>query len=318
MTITDFEAWVAKARAVPIEEEIERRGIKLKPVGAELIGPCPACGGRDRFGINTRKQKWNCRGYGGGNDVIGLIQHLDGCDFRTAITTVVANIVRRRAMHAPAHDDDDKDEHYKLDQAEAIWRQTSPLVPDAIAYFANRKIDITAVPGQGGLRFHSRCPWGNGTTAAIIGRFTGAVSNAPRGIWRRPISGEKPKTLGPIKGCVIRLWPDTAVERGLVLGEGPETVLAAATWISHRGTLLVPAWAAGGSSNIKKFPVLSGIEALTLLVDNDRPDKHDRRAGQDAAAECATRWSAAAREVIRLTPKALGADFNDVVLRHGA
>jgi hypothetical protein len=94
-------------------------------------------------------------------------------------------------------------------------------------------------------------------------------------------------------------------------------VLAAATCILHRGTLLQPAWAAGGAGNVKKFPVLPGVEALTLLVDNDLPDQHDRRAGQEAAAKCAGRWSAAGREVIRLTPKALGADFNDVVLHHG-
>jgi hypothetical protein len=162
------------------------------------------------------------------------------------------------------------------------------------------------------LRFHPHCPWGKGTTPAIIGRFTTVLGNEPRGIWRRPISGEKPMTLGPT-ACVIRLWPDEVVERGLVLGEGVETVLAAATRISHRCTLLQPAWASGGSGNIRKFPVLSGIEALTLLVDHDRPDQYDRRAGQEAAAECAARWSAAGREVTRLTPKALGADFNDVV-----
>jgi putative DNA primase/helicase len=62
---------------------------------------------------------------------------------------------------------------------------------------------------------------------------------------------------------------------------------------------------------MRTLPVLSGIEALTLLVDNDV--KGD---GQKAAAACAARWSSAGREVIRLTPKILGADFNDVV-RHG-
>jgi putative DNA primase/helicase len=76
-----FDAWVAKARAVPIEREIERRGIALKRVGAEHVGPCPKCGGDDRFAINTAKGVWNCRGCGKGGDVIELVQHLDDVGF---------------------------------------------------------------------------------------------------------------------------------------------------------------------------------------------------------------------------------------------
>jgi len=41
----DRQAWIDRARAVPIMHEIERRGIKLKRVGAEYIGPSPLCGG---------------------------------------------------------------------------------------------------------------------------------------------------------------------------------------------------------------------------------------------------------------------------------
>jgi phage/plasmid primase-like uncharacterized protein len=310
---------VERARSVRIECEIARRGITLKPDGAERIGPCPVCGGRDRFSINIRKQVFNCRGAVGG-DVITMVQHLDGCDFVTAVTTLVGNGPRKPAPPAkPEERDDYKDERRNLERAEAIWRETSPLGQDAITYLANRRININQVPEHGGLRFHPRCQWpGNITKPCIIGRFTTALGNEPRGILRRPITGEKAIALGPMGGCVIRLWPDEAVEQGLVIGEGVETVLSAATRIWHRGTLLQPAWAVCVANNLKNFPILPGIEALTVLVDHDRPDLRDRRAGQEAAAECAARWSAAGCEVIRLTPKALGADFNDVVLRHGA
>src|SRR5947207_114445 len=89
------------------------------------------------------------------------------------------------------------------------------------------------------------------------------------------------KTLGPNAGCVIRLWPDEAVERGLVIGEGIETMLAATTRIQHRGTLLTPAWATGDAGHLEKFPILPGIEALTELVDHDENGN-----GQRATAEC--------------------------------
>jgi hypothetical protein len=283
-----------------------------------LVGPCPVCGGNDRFSINIRKQVFNCRGALGG-DVIALVQHLDACDFVTAIATLIGHGPRKQTAPAkPAASDDD--EQRNLDLAEAIWHETSPLGPDAIAYFVKRRIDINQVPEQGGLRFHPRCRWpGKITKPCIIGRFTTAIGNETRGILRRPITGEKAIALGPMGGSVIRLWPNETVEQGrLVIGEGVETVLSAATRIWHRGKLLQPAWAVCVANNLKNFPILPGVKALTVLVDNDLPDQHDRRAGQDAAAKCAARWSAAGREVIRLTPKALGADFNDVVLRHGA
>src|SRR3974390_1971934 len=83
-----FSAWRDRARAVPIEREIVRRGIKLKRVGAELVGPCPKCGGDDRFAVSTKEQIFNCRGCGAKGDVIALVQHLDDVDFKTACATL--------------------------------------------------------------------------------------------------------------------------------------------------------------------------------------------------------------------------------------
>src|SRR5262249_52021204 len=77
--------WIAQARAVRIENEITGRGIKLNGRGPERCGPCPKCGGTDRFAINTSKQVWNCRGCQRGGDVISLVQHMDGCTFDAAI-----------------------------------------------------------------------------------------------------------------------------------------------------------------------------------------------------------------------------------------
>jgi hypothetical protein len=71
---------------VKIEDEIARRGIRLKRVGAELVGPCPKCGGDDRFAINVAKQVFNCRGCGARGDVINLVEHLENVDFIAACT----------------------------------------------------------------------------------------------------------------------------------------------------------------------------------------------------------------------------------------
>jgi DNA primase len=73
---TPFTRLIEQARAVRIEDEIQRRGIKLRGNGVDRCGPCPQCGGDDRFAINIKKQIFNCRGCGAKGDVISLVQHL--------------------------------------------------------------------------------------------------------------------------------------------------------------------------------------------------------------------------------------------------
>ncbi|MEW6121626.1 MAG: CHC2 zinc finger domain-containing protein [Pseudomonadota bacterium] len=84
----DFEDWVAEARAVSVVDEIDRRGIRLKRSGNEMVGPCPACGGTDRFSVHPRRNVWCCRKAGRGGDAIALVQYLDGADFLAACETL--------------------------------------------------------------------------------------------------------------------------------------------------------------------------------------------------------------------------------------
>jgi hypothetical protein len=216
-----------------------------------------------------------------------------------------------KEVEPPAHiedDDEQRKRHSNLELADRVWRQSFKLAgTPGEAYLLRRGIALDEVPDFGGLRWHPRCPWENGPAPCVLARFTDAITAAPRGLWRRPIDGGKPKTLGPMGGCVIRLWRDSDVTNGLVIGEGIETVLSASTRFIHRDTLLRPAWAAGSAGNLENFPVLACIEALTLLVDHDENGR-----GQEAARRCGERWQDAGREVRLLTPRNTG-DFNDLV-----
>jgi hypothetical protein len=250
-------------------------------------------------------------------DVLAALRHrglLDDHERRGGSNGAVAPTVAAQNRDRQKREDDERESAHNLQQAECIWSKAGRIegTPGAV-FFSEREIDITLVPDFGGLRWHPKCPWGSDDTApCIVGRFTDAITGEPRGIWRRPIDEREPKAmaLGPMAGCVIRLWPDDAITTGLVLGEGVETTLAAALRrVIHRGTFLQPAWAAGCADNMASFPVLAGIRTLTLLVDND-----ENSTGQKAAAECARRWVSAEREVIRLTPREFGADFNDIVM----
>jgi putative DNA primase/helicase len=94
------QAWIERARSVRIEDELTRRNIKLNGK-TERAGPCPVCGGTDRFSINTTKQVFNCRGCSKGGDVIALVQHLDSCEFDKAVTTLAGERPRTNGAAKP-------------------------------------------------------------------------------------------------------------------------------------------------------------------------------------------------------------------------
>jgi putative DNA primase/helicase len=48
---------IERARQADLLSEAMRLGARLKRIGGgEYAGPCPACGGGDRFSVNTRKK----------------------------------------------------------------------------------------------------------------------------------------------------------------------------------------------------------------------------------------------------------------------
>jgi DNA primase len=120
-----FQAWIDRARRVPIERELERRGIKLRGSGHERVGPCPKCGGDDRFGINTLKQVFNCRGCDTGGDVIKLVEHFDDCDFKLACTTLTGE-------PPPRANGRDAAEPKKIVVAEFIYKKEDGSVAFAV------------------------------------------------------------------------------------------------------------------------------------------------------------------------------------------
>ena len=79
---------------------------------------------------------------------------------------------------------------------------------------------------------------------------------------------------------VVQLWP---ADRQLVVGEGLETVLAAATRLPYRGAPLRPAWAMLSDSALARFSVIAGVEQLIVLADNDAQRRGPGRGGIPAS-----------------------------------
>jgi hypothetical protein len=69
-----------------------------------------------------------------------------------------------------------------------------------------------------------------------------------------------------------------------------------------------PIWATLSAGQMARFPVLSGIECLTLFADHDKSGT-----GLSAARTCARSWTRAGAEVVILYRDRLGLDFADPV-----
>ena len=192
------------------------------------------------------------------------------------------------------------------DKAELIWKRTKPLRGTVgETYLLYRGCVLP--PADGDLRFLTPTDRHPPTLCA---RVTNAETNAPQTLHFTRLSSdgrgkadcEQPKLLlggHKKKGGVIRLWPDEAVTYGLALAEGVESALAAA----HLHT---PVWAAIDASNLAQFPVLAGVDALTIFADHDET-------GLRAARACARRWADAGREASLVIPTRSGADVADLV-----
>lgn len=74
----ELKSLVEEAKATTCIEYAQRHDWKLKRSGMNYSGPCPNCGGTDRFAIDARGNKWFCRAEGvGGHDAISMVISLD-------------------------------------------------------------------------------------------------------------------------------------------------------------------------------------------------------------------------------------------------
>jgi len=91
----EFETWKQRALDADILAVAQELGATLKRSGAgEWVGPCPSCGGDDRFGVNTVKRVFLCRGSAQG-DIISMVQHIEGCNFVAAVESITKEAAPR-------------------------------------------------------------------------------------------------------------------------------------------------------------------------------------------------------------------------------
>jgi putative DNA primase/helicase len=179
--------------------------------------------------------------------------------------------------------------------AVAIWRSSiDPRGTLGEQYFRSRGLELVDDVADNVLRWSA-------SASCMVSLFRDIRTDEPKAITRTFLDrdGRKidRKFLGPVGGCAIKLDADAEVTTGLFIGEGVETCMAA----RHLG--LKPAWALGSKGAIGAFPVLSGVECLTILAEPDAEKEIDA---------CAMRWHAARREII-INYSRVGKDLNDAI-----
>jgi putative DNA primase/helicase len=156
---------------------------------------------------------------------------------------------------------DRDDENRRVDYALVLWEQSVPLGGTlGWRYFTERRgLHIGLLDDLSHcLRWHDR-------ERMIVALMTHPITNTPTGVHRTFLNPDATKRDRKMIGVrnIIRLSPDESVTTGLGLCEGVEDGLA----ILLSGW--APVWCATCAGAIKSFPVLSGIESLTIFADTD-------------------------------------------------
>jgi putative DNA primase/helicase len=247
-------------------------------------GPCPACGGKDRFTFDDRKQKGDsyCRRCGAG-DGFQLIMRVMGCDFATArrLAMQAAGLLAcegsaRRSITAPAA------------PAATGPAEPTPLVrsllrgtcgidecEQVMAYLAGRQ--LLPLPQPHPLRAHQSAPYVEDNR--IIGYFPALVAPVVDVAEElvsahvtyihagRKLASHKPRKLlsrlTGRTGCAVRLSP--LIDGVLGVGEGIETCLAAAKLHG------APVWSALSAALLVRFEPPPNVRRLIIFSDRDTP-----------------------------------------------
>lgn len=271
-------------------------------------GPCPMCGGRDRFRYDDKdgKGSWICAQCGAG-DGIKLLMLKNGWDFRETVRRVeqlVGSVVPVKAK--PEQTDEEK-----RAAMNELWRSAKLVKPDDVVdlYLKARGVGWSAYPDC--LRTSGRCRYQDdvvsfhpamvamvhgpdGKPATLHRTFlTADGRKAPVAAPRRLMPGNLPK------GSAVRLSAPAPL---LGVAEGIETAMAATKLFG------VPCWAAINSTMMEGWQPPEGTQEVIVFGDNDV-----KFGGHASAYALAHRLAVRDLKVRVEIPDETGLDWNDAV-----
>ena len=264
-------------------------------------GPCPLCGGRDRFRFDDKDGRgtYFCSGCGAG-DGVRLAMGITGLSFKDA----AREIERLAGVVQPVTGKPDRTDDDKLAALRRVWRESKPIQrgDEAYAYLAGRGLRLYDLPEA--VRLHPGLRYQDGEHQGVYPAMLATVT-APDGRAvslhrtylqdgrKAPVGTPKKLMQGlPLSGAAIRL---TAVSEVLGIAEGIETALAASELFE------VPVWSCVSAQGIESFEPPAGVKEVVVFADNDT-----NFAGQAAAYRAAHRLKLKGFEVEVVIPPIVG------------
>ena len=299
-------------------------------------GPCPGCGGVDRFRFDDRDDDGSfiCSN-GGGDPLAGdgfhLLEHAYDWPPAQALTAVAEALglsldrsstpqSARKHLPAPAKILEPEELQRRKNKLNAVWSASypldHPLAEPARAYLAARRLADILHDAPNDVRLHPQLtywqPTGSGSYE-VVGDFPALVAlvRDPNGqpislhrTWLTPAGDQKAAVAQP-KKLMTGLAPLAgaairlyAADHRLAIAEGIETALSIRVALPDW-----PVWSAINSHNMKKLIVPDSVTEVVICADQDQ-------AGMNAAHALADRL--VRDKTVRLIVPEQG-DFNDVL-----
>lgn len=277
-------------------------------------GPCPMCGGTDRFRFDDKDRRgtYICSQCGAG-DGMKLAIAVTGRPFSEVaaqIDAIVGNVTPDTAPRAELGDED------RVRILREAWASSSPVQPGDLAhtYLASRKVDEVIYPKA--LRFHPAMRDGEGGVRpcmiAMVGVYGEKKFATMHRTFLRPDGLAKAEMAAPRKlmpgslpdGACVALSDYAGGPLGIA--EGIETAMSASALFD------MPVWAAINSNMLAKWWPPEGCEEVAIFGDND-----PKFGGQAAAYHLAHRLAVKGIAVTVHIPALAGEDWNDVHMRGG-
>jgi putative DNA primase/helicase len=265
-------------------------------------GPCPLCGGVDRYRFTDRNGDgdYYCNQCGAGVGII-MLRKKHGWTFKEAcdkVDEVIGNLPCAETKQKPA--DDPERRRRAIDKTIA-----GATAPDIVAgYLKHRGLGVApeSLHGHPAL-WHTDARRSFPAVLAPIFGPSGDLESVQR-IWiGDDVPADARKTIMPpvktISGGAVRLF-EAAAEIGI--GEGVETSIAAA----HLWSL--PVWAALTAGNLEAWQPPAVAQIIHIFGDSD-----ESMTGQAVAFALARRLTREGRKVHVHIPDQVGRDWLDVL-----